>query len=76
MEIQGLTPRQQELATVIWAIESPEQVLDFFNTIPQDLLQDAYLVYRMIIEVTWDDIDLGDCAEAKEVIEHIRGLSC
>ena len=76
LEIKGFTPPQRELADQIWAIESPEALVEFFELLPRNLLHDAYLVYRMIIETTWDDMDLGDCAEAHEVIEHVRNLPC
>lgn len=68
LEIEGFTPRQRELADRIWALETPEQVVEFFNTLPKNFLHDAYVVYRMIIEACWDDMDLEDCAEANEVI--------
>lgn len=74
IEIEGFTPRQRELADRIWALETPEQVVEFFNTLPRNLLHDAYVVYRMIIETVWDDMDLEDCAEANEVINRVRAL--
>ena len=76
LEIKGFTPLQRELADQIWAIESPEALVEFFELLPRSLLHDAYVVYRMIIETTWDAMDLGDCAEAHEVIEHVRNLPC
>ena len=75
IEIEGFTPRQRELADRIWALETPEQVVEFFNGLPRNLLHDAYVVYRMIIETVWDDMDLDDCAEANDVINHVRNLS-
>ena len=76
IEIEGFTPRQRELADRIWALESPEHVIEFFDTLPRNLLHDAYVVYKMIIETVWDDMDLGDCTEAHEVIERVRNLPC
>ena len=76
VEIEGFTPLQRELADRIWAIESPEALIEFFDLLPRNLLHDAYVVYRMIIETVWDDMDLGDCAEAHEVIERVRNLPC
>lgn len=76
IEIEGFTPLQRELADRIWAMETPEQVTEFFETLPRNLLHDAYVVYRMIIEYCWDDMDLGECEEAHSVIEHVRNLPC
>ena len=74
MEISGLTPLQRELADRIWAIDGPDQLVEFFQTLPRNLLHDAYVVYLMIIQACWDDTDLGDMTEAQAVIEHIRSL--
>ena len=76
MEIEGFTPLQRELADRIWAIESPEALIEFFDLLPRNLLQDAYVVYKMIIETTLDDMDWSDCSEAHEVIERVRNLPC
>lgn len=76
MEIEGFTPRQQELADRIWALESPEHLVEFFETLPRNLLHDAYVVYKMIIETTLDDWDWSDCSEAHEVIERVRTRPC
>jgi hypothetical protein len=76
VEIEGFTPLQRELADRIWALDSPDDVVAFFNTLPRNLLHDAYVVYKMIIETVWDDMDLGDCAEAHAVIERVRQLPC
>ena len=76
IEIEGFTPLQRDLANKIWAMESPDDVVAFFNTLPRSLLHDAYVVYRMIIEAAYDDLDYSDCAEANAVIEHVRNLPC
>ena len=76
VEIEGFTPLQRELADRIWALDSPDDVVAFFDTLPRNLLHDAYVVYKMIIETVWDDMDLGDCTEAHEVIERVRNLPC
>lgn len=74
MEIAGLTPLQSELADRLWACESPEQVLAFFDGLPRSLLHDALVVYYMMIWTFMDETELGDMAEAQEVIEYIRSL--
>ena len=76
IQIDGFTERQRELADHIWSIDSPEQLVEFFKILPKDLLQDAYFVYKMIIETIMDDMDWSDCAEAHSVIEHVRNLPC
>lgn len=78
VEIQGFTPVQQALADSIWQLESPEQLNKFFEALPAELIADAYLAYRMIVETVMDDVMLEqDCSEAAQLIAQVsRGASC
>ena len=76
MEIAGFTPRQMDLANRIWALDTPEQIIEFFDTLPRSLLRDAYIVYLMIVWEFQDQEDPGEMAEARAVIDHIRRLPC
>lgn len=74
MEISGLTPRQSELADRLWACETAEQVHAFFDGLPRSLLHDALVVYYMMVWAYMDEEPVGDCVEAREVIDRIRSL--
>lgn len=76
IEIEGLSPLQQEIAERIWALDSPDQLVEFFQLIPKNLLHDAYVVYHMIIWACLDEDPGGDLTEAQQVIEHIRQRPC
>jgi hypothetical protein len=76
IEIPGLSPLQIELANKIWGMESMEQVLAFFDTLPRSLKIEAYVVYQMILLAWMDEEPVGDCQEAQEVIEYVRNLPC
>jgi len=76
IEIDGLSPLQQELADRIWAMDSTEEMVAFFDSLPRSLLHDAYVVYQMIIWATWDQTDPGDMTEAQELIDRVRNLPC
>ena len=76
IEIEGLSPVQQEIADRIWNLDNPDQVVEFFQLIPKSLLHDAYVVYHMIIWACLDQDDGGDCTEAHAVIERARNLPC
>jgi len=76
IEIPGLSPLQIELANKIWEMESMEQVLAFFDTLPRSLKVEAYVVYQMILLAWMDEEPMGDCAEAQEVIDYVRNLPC
>lgn len=74
IEIPGLSALQIELANRIWEMESMEQVLAFFDTLPRSLKIEAYVVYQMILWAWQDQEPVGDCREANEVIEYVRSL--
>ena len=76
IEIPGLTPLQQELADRIWACDTPEQVREFFDTLPRNLVRDAYVVYHLILWAFLDQENLAPYTEAREVIEYVRSLPC
>ena len=74
IEIPGLSARQIDIANRIWSMESTEEVLAFFDTLPQRAKIDAYVVYSMILWAWQDEEPVGDCVEAGEVIDYIRSL--
>jgi hypothetical protein len=74
IEIPGLSPRQIDLANRIWSMDSMEEVVAFFDTLPQRAKIDAYIVYQMILLAWQDEEPVGDCVEARAVIDHVRSL--
>jgi hypothetical protein len=74
IEIPGLSPRQIDLANRIWSMDSIEEVVAFFDTLPQRAKIDAYIVYQMILLAWQDEEPVGDCVEARAVIDHVRSL--
>ena len=74
IEIPGLSPRQIDLANRIWSMDSMEEVVAFFDTLPQRAKIDAYIVYQMILLAWQDEEPVGDCVEARAVIDHVRRL--
>lgn len=76
IEISGLSPRQIELANRIWAMESMEEILAFFDSLPRRAKVDAYIVYQMILLAWMDEEPLEDFTEAQEVIDRVRNLPC
>ena len=76
ISIPGLSPRQIELANRIWAMESMDEIVAFFDTLPMRAKIDAYVVYNMILWAWQDEEPVGDCAEAQAVIDRVRNLPC
>jgi hypothetical protein len=74
IEIPGLSPRQIDLANRIWNMDTTEEIMAFFDTLPQRARIDAYVVYSMILWAWQDQEPVGDCGEARAVIDHVRSL--
>ena len=75
MEIEGLSPLQQEIADQLWSLESPEQITEFFSLLPRSLLHDAYVVHQMMMWACRDSLEPDDFEAAHWVIERVRNLS-
>ena len=73
--IEGLSPLQQELAEQIWNLDTTEDVVEFFDSLPRRLKLEAYVVYTMILWAWMDQEPVGDCDQAREIIDRIRNLS-
>lgn len=48
IQLQGLTPLQVELCDKIWGMDSQEEILGWFNTLPRSLQIQAYAMLQMI----------------------------
>jgi len=76
LEIEGLSPLQQEIADRIWRLDTPEQITEFFSSIPRSLLHDAYVVHQMMVWACRDSFEPDDYDLATQAIERVRNLPC
>jgi len=72
IEIPGLSPLQIDLANRIWDMDSTEEVLEFFDSLPRSLKIEAYIVYQMILWAWMDDEPITDFTEALDFINYIQ----
>ena len=75
IEIPGLSARQIDLANRIWSMESTEEVLAFFDTLPQRARIDAYIVYTMILWAWQDGEPITDMSQSQDIINYIQTAS-
>jgi len=52
--ISGLTEKQKALMTVMWSIDSVDQVHEFISTLPAADARDAHCLLKIAI---WDSIE-------------------
>jgi hypothetical protein len=55
IQIQGLSPLQQDLADRIWSMDTEDQVQEFVSTLPRSLKREAWVVMQMIIASELDN---------------------
>lgn len=53
--IQGLSPRQYQLADQIWSCDSQEDVKRFIAALPGEYKQDAELVHDLMVAAVFDE---------------------
>jgi hypothetical protein len=74
IQIQGLTPQQIEMCEALWQLEGEEDIMRYLSILsPEQRLEARAMMHLMLAEYI-DTLDLGDCAQAREVCERIRQL--
>jgi hypothetical protein len=73
MKIEGLTPLQHEILDRIWSMDSKEQVMAWFETLPRNLRQTAHAMLMMVVIEMIDEEPCEDLRLAQMVIDRVRG---
>lgn len=72
IQLDGLTPLQQELADRIWHMDTREEIVAWVMTMPRSVAQQAWIVMQMIIAAQIDEAAELDVTEARAVLDRIR----
>ena len=72
MKIEGLTPLQHEILERIWSMDSKEQVMSWFETLPRNLRQTAHAMLMMVVIEMIDEEPCEDLRLAQMVIDRVR----
>jgi hypothetical protein len=73
MKIEGLTPLQHDILERIWSMDSKEQVMAWFETLPRNLRQTAHAMLMMVVIEMIDEEPCEDLRLAQMVIDRVRG---
>lgn len=70
MKIQGLTALQRDMADLLWACDSTEQVIELRNRLPKSL---KVVLDQMLLMITVESIDEEvvneeDCSQARDLL--------
>ena len=72
MKIEGLTPLQHDILERIWSMDSKEQVMAWFETLPRNLRQTAHAMLMMVVIEMIDEEPCEDLRLAQMVIDRVR----
>jgi hypothetical protein len=72
IQIEGLTPLQMEILERIWSMDSQEQVMAWFETLPRNLRQTAHAMLMMVVIEMIDEEPCDDLDLARAVIDRVR----
>ena len=74
IEIHGLSKQQREIADMIWSLDTTEEVVEWFGTLDNKTLIEAYVVHQLICLAYLDNEPLGRMKEANQIIDRIRHI--
>lgn len=74
IRLEGLTPLQVELCDKIWGMETQEEVIEWFDTLPNSLKITAHAMLHLIIAEMIDqqEIPTEQFEEVRELLKNYR----
>jgi hypothetical protein len=74
IQINNLTPLQRAIADMLWSLDTEQEIVDWINTLPVDIVPVAHAVLTMMVYEQIDQAPIEDMSAAQEVIDRIREL--
>ena len=74
LSIPHLTPLQQAIADMLWSLDTTDEIVEWFNTLPANIVPIAHGVMSMMVYEQIDQAPIEDFSDAQEVIDYIREL--
>ena len=72
IQLEGLSPLQQELAERMWNMDSMEEIVAWIQMMPRSVAMQAYIVMQMMIASQIDLAAEDDVSMARDIIDRIR----
>ena len=74
IQLQGLTPLQVELCDKIWSMDSQEEIVAWFDTLPRSLQIQAHAMIQMIMAELLDQEEFTpeDLESVRNILEQYR----
>ncbi len=74
LSIPNLTPLQQAIADMLWRLDTTEEIVEWFGTLPANIVPIAHSVMSMMVYEQIDQTPIEDFSDAQEVIDYIREM--
>lgn len=74
ISIPNLSPLQQAIADMLWSLDTTEEIVEWFETLPENIVPVAHAVMSMIVYEQIDQTPIEDFSDALEVINRIKEL--
>ena len=74
IRLEGLTPLQVELCDKIWGMETQEEIVEWFNSLPRSLQITAHAMLMMITAELLDqeEFTVSDLEPVRNILEQYR----
>ena len=70
MEIYGLTEQQRQIADLLWAMETQDEVKSFIKGLRGSMKRDAETVLEMMVLAVIDEVT--ETSAANQIIERLK----
>ena len=74
LSIPNLTPLQRAIADMLWSLDTEQEIVEWFGTLPPNIRPVAHSVLSMMVYEQIDQAPIEDFSDAQEVIDYIREL--
>ena len=74
LSIPNLTPLQRAIADMLWSLDTEQEIVEWFGTLPLNIRPVAHSVLSMMVYEQIDQAPIEDFSDAQEVIDYIREL--
>jgi len=68
IQIQGVSKRQKRILNIMWNLDSEEDYFEWYNSLDENLQQEAELLQRLVIMAELDN-EVRDTTDAKELLK-------
>jgi hypothetical protein len=74
LSIPNLSPLQRAIADMLWSLDTEQEIVEWFGTLPANIRPIAHSVLSMMVYEQIDQAPIEDMSAAQEVIDRIREL--